>query len=252
MIITSLTQLKRHFHELGPGDIFCGLIGAHPARPTLLTDLTARGVHCLPAPLAQLLNGSKVAQTLVLGTYMLPHTTVAARRKELFDLISVFNRLEVGRVVTKEDGMHCGGGVRLWESVEALYSCLGLNEAAFPLVVQPFNPGITDVRVVVAGNYVEAYVRSNDANFRANIASGGRSRPHPVDARLEASCREIMARARFPYAHLDLHIDAHGALYLSEIALNGGIRGAQIDRAALEREKQAVLDREIEAIRAAG
>jgi len=40
-------------------------------------------------------------------------------------------------------------------------------------------------------------------------------------------CRQVMARGKFPYAHLDLMIGAEDD-YLLEINLRGGIRGAMI------------------------
>ena len=45
---------------------------------------------------------------------------------------------------------------------------------------------------------------------------------------LESTCREIMARGGFPYAHLDFLLAEDGQTHLSEINLRGGIRGAAI------------------------
>ena len=81
------------------------------------------------------------------------------------------------------------------------------------------------------------------------LAAGGESRPYQLDPQQEQFCRDVMQRAHFPFAHLDLHIMADGQYCLSEIALNGGIRAARIDRAALEDKKDAVIDRLIEALR---
>jgi hypothetical protein len=52
-----------------------------------------------------------------------------------------------------------------------------------------------------------------------------------------------MARARFPYAHLDLQLLENNRCYLSEMALEGGINGAQIDRRSLVRMKSELLER---------
>jgi ribosomal protein S6--L-glutamate ligase len=52
-----------------------------------------------------------------------------------------------------------------------------------------------------------------------------------------------MDRGKFPYAHLDIHITDDGTYYLSEITLNGGIKGATIRSKALEQKKQDVLER---------
>jgi ribosomal protein S6--L-glutamate ligase len=174
---------------------------------------------------------------------MLPNTAVITRRKDLFDLIAQYNRQQIGRVITKEDHMHCGRGIRRWDDIEILYSFTALDETAYPLVVQPYQDQLTDIRVIIVDDYVEAYVRWNPDNFRANISAGGESRPYELDQEQEQFCRDVMQRAGFPFAHLDLHITANGQHRLSEIALNGGIRAARIDRDALEGKKQAVIDR---------
>ena len=243
MIIRSVPELKKRFHELAPGDIFTGIIAASPTKAAMLIDLITRGINCLPAPLAQMLNGSKVAQALVLKEYMLPHTAVVSRRKDLFDLIAQYNRQQIGRVITKEDQMHCGRGIRRWDEIETLYSFTALDETAYPLVVQPYQDQLTDIRVIIVDDYVEAYERWNPDNFRANISAGGESRPYELNQAQEQFCRDVMQRASFPFAHLDLHILADGQYRLSEIALSGGVRAARINREALEAKKQAVIDR---------
>jgi ribosomal protein S6--L-glutamate ligase len=52
-----------------------------------------------------------------------------------------------------------------------------------------------------------------------------------------------MQRGKFPYAHLDLMVFENDACYLSEIALNGGIKGARISREELDQKKMAVLEK---------
>jgi ribosomal protein S6--L-glutamate ligase len=52
-----------------------------------------------------------------------------------------------------------------------------------------------------------------------------------------------MQRGRFPFAHLDLMILENGGCYLSEIALNGGIKGARIGREELDQKKKALLEK---------
>ena len=99
------------------------------------------------------------------------------------------------------------------------------------------------MRVIVVGDYVEAYLRENLYNFRANLAAGGASRPLSMDAAAEAFCRAVMARGRFPYAHIDLQLTDGACCYLSEIALDGGISAARISREELNRRKREVLER---------
>jgi ribosomal protein S6--L-glutamate ligase len=119
---------------------------------------------------------------------------------------------------------------------------MALSKSAYPFVVQPFQERFTDVRVILVGDYVEAYTRFNPHNFRVNLASGGTGSPYQLSGEQEAFCRTVMQRGKFPFAHLDLMILENGKTYLSEIALNGGIKGARIDRQELDQKKQALLE----------
>ncbi len=101
----------------------------------------------------------------------------------------------------------------------------------------------TDVRTVIIGEYVEAYSRYNPHNFRMNISSGGASSPYELDKKQQEFCRSSMTRGKFPFAHIDLHILESGECYLSEIALNGGIKGAAINRKELDEKKYVLLER---------
>ena len=75
-----------------------------------------------------------------------------------------------------------------------------------------------------------------------NISSGGQSFPYELDKNKEAFCRKVMERGKFPYAHLDLHILEDGTCYLSEIALDGGVKGAEINRTLLDHKKKEMLE----------
>jgi glutathione synthase/RimK-type ligase-like ATP-grasp enzyme len=241
MIVTRFSQLIRDYHRLGAGDVFIGLVPSSCLKSALLTDLSDRGVVFVPAARAQVLNASKVCQAFVLSSWMLPHTLAITRRKELLDAVTAYSRLGIGCAVTKADRLHCGLGVRKWENLETLYSCLAFDEKAFPLVLQPFVSDFTDLRVVMVDGFHEAYSRCNQHNFRMNLAGGGRSTPHTLTPEQLELCRRVMGRAGMPYAHLDLMALPDGGTYLSEIRLNGGIHGARTDRDTLDRMKQARL-----------
>lgn len=243
MSLHSAGELDRHFETLATGDVVSGLLPAKYLRPALAADLLERGVHCVPSVLCQLLNRSKCAQALLLRQWMAPHTQVIARRAELMEAVGYCGRHGIAEVVTKQEGMHCGHGIRRWDSAETLYNTVAFTASTYPFVLQPFLADISDVRVIVAGDYVEAYVRENLYNFRANLAAGGVGRPIAMDAAAERLCRAVMERGRFPYAHIDLHLSAGGRCWLSEIALDGGIAAAQIGRSELNRRKQAILER---------
>jgi ribosomal protein S6--L-glutamate ligase len=241
MIITSNRELKARYHELRPGDIFVGRLAYKHLKQTVLIDFLERGIACYPSPLAQTLNGSKAAQALVLKKWMLPHTCAVTRRSELISAVGAYNKNSIGPVVTKEDQMHCGHGVRKWDSVDIAYNFMAMSGSSYPFVLQPFLEHFTDVRVIIVDDYLEAYVRHNPNNFRMNISAGGKNYPYQLEVEQQAFCRRVMARGSFPYAHLDLQITDDGRCYLCEIALEGGIKGAIITRQELDRKKQTLL-----------
>jgi glutathione synthase/RimK-type ligase-like ATP-grasp enzyme len=242
MIVRSSRELKERYHDLCSGDVFLGILTYKNIKQSILIDLMERGVSCFPSPLSQVLNHSKTTQAVVLNNWMLPHTFVVARRTDLIEAINTYNRLGIAPVVTKEDHLHCGHGVRKWDSIEILYSFVALSETSYPFVIQPFLNNFTDVRVIIAGDYVEAYVRHNPDNFRMNISMGGKNYPYEINTDLLNFCRKAMARGKFPYAHLDIHITDDEKYYLSEITLNGGIKGAKIHRRELDQKKEDVLE----------
>ena len=243
MIIRGNRKLKELYHKLGPGDFFIGVLVSKHLKQSMLIDLLERGVHCFPSPLSQVINSSKTMQALVFKNRMLPHTKVIARRVELIDSINLYNQAGIGHVVTKENHLHCGYGIRRWETIESLYSHIALLESSYPFVLQPFLENFTDVRIIIVGDYIEAYARHNPHNFRMNISSGGTSYPFILDKDKETLCRSIMNRGKFPFAHIDLHILESGECFLSEIALNGGIKGAAISRNELDDKKRVLLER---------
>jgi len=243
MIIRSSQELKGRYQDLCSGDIFLGILTYKHIKQSILIDLMERGVSCFPSPLSQVLNHSKATQAVVLNNWMLPHTFVIARRTDLIEAVNTYNRLKIAPLVTKEDHLHCGHGVRKWDTIETLYSFVALSETSYPFVIQPFLDNFIDVRVIIAGDYKEAYVRHNPDNFRMNISMGGKNYPYEMNTDLLNFCRKAMERGKFPYAHLDIHITDDGTYYLSEIALNGGTKGAKIRRNELEQKKKELLER---------
>jgi glutathione synthase/RimK-type ligase-like ATP-grasp enzyme len=243
MILRTSSELKERYHDLCSGDIFLGILTYKHIKQSILIDLMERGVSCFPSPLSQVLNHSKATQAVVLNNWMLPHTFVIARRTDFIEAVNTYNRLKIGPLVTKEDHLHCGHGVRKWDTIETLYSFVALSETSYPFVIQPFLDNFIDLRVIIAGDYMEAYVRHNPDNFRMNISMGGKNYPYEMNADLLDFCHKAMERGKFPYAHLDIQITDDGTYYLSEIALNGGIKGAKIRREKLDKKKQEVLER---------
>ena len=242
MIIRTNRELKERYDDLKAGDCFIGILSYKNLKHRVLIDLLERGVRFFPSALSQTLGRSKVAQALAFRPWMLPHTLIIARRVDLMHAINVYDEHGIGAAVTKEDHLQCGFGVHRWDDVEGIYNQASFQGMTYPFVLQPFVENYTDIRVIVAGDYHEAYTRENKHNFRMNMTVGGKSRPYDLTGEQLALCHRVMERGKFPYAHIDLLIEAGGRAYLSEAALNGGMKGARISRPELDAMKQGILE----------
>jgi ribosomal protein S6--L-glutamate ligase len=238
-LIRTIIDFRRHYRQLGSGDVVIGVLALRPGEEIKVLDLAERGVAFFPPVLAQLVGRSKVAQAEVLGEYMVSGTFVAYCLADLAGRLPEFQAGEA--VVAKRDRAHLGLGVSLWPSLETLYSLAGLQGLTYPLVVQPFVPGARDLRVVALAGYVEAYERVNPHSFRKNLFQGGASQPVALTPAQQDFCRQVMARGRFPYAILDLLLDPRDDRpYLSEISFKGGLTGASLSQAEFHRRVAAL------------
>jgi ribosomal protein S6--L-glutamate ligase len=243
LLVCQVGEFRKSYHELRAGDAVVGTLPLHPGERFKLLDLADRGVTLFPPALAQFLNSSKITQAEILREFMIPGTFVAYRLADLTDRLPEFSEFHPGPVVSKRDRAHLGLGVGRWDSLEALYSLAGLQSLPYPLVVQPFIEGARDFRVVIIGDYAEAYERVNPHGFRKNLFHGGFSRAAATDPSLLDFCHRVMARGKFPYAILDLLVSPAGEPYLSEINLQGGLTGARLKQAEF-RQKVAALTQE--------
>jgi glutathione synthase/RimK-type ligase-like ATP-grasp enzyme len=242
LFIRTIIDFRRRYRRLGSGDVVIGVIPLRLGEEIKVVDLAERGVVFFPPVLSQLLSRSKIAQAEVLAEFMVPGGFVAYSLADLAGRLPEFPA--GGPVVAKRDRAHLGLGVSLWPSLETLYSLAGLQGLTYPLVVQPFLEGARDLRVIVLGDYIEAYERRNPYSFRQNLFQGGLSRPAALTREVQDFCREVMARGKFPYAILDLLLEPRtGRPYLSEISFKGGLTGARLSQpefrrlvAALEEE----------------
>ena len=240
LIIRSLTELRRCSPELAPGDLVLGPLAVKPGEEIILFDLQERGVVFFPPLLAQLVARAKTAQAQVLGDFMLPGTFVA---HGLPDLAARLGDARLsGPVVSKRGRAHLGLGVGFWPSLESLYSLGGISPLPFPLVVQPFLAGARDFRVVVVGEYSEAYERLNPESFRKNLFQGGACRPVELSPELLSFCRRVMARGKFPYAVLDVLVSPRGEAYLSEINFHAGLKGSQLGQSGFRHRVKTLLE----------
>jgi ribosomal protein S6--L-glutamate ligase len=228
LLTRTITEFRRHYRSLKPGDAVLGLLPLKEGEEVKLLDLVGRGVAFFPPALAQMLVRSKAAQAEVLGEFMVPGTFVAYSLPDLARGLGESRSFGDGRVITKRDQAHLGLGVSLWPSLEVLYSMGGLQGLPYPLVVQPFLSEARDLRVVVLGDYAEAYERFNPHSFRKNLFQGGSSKAVDLTPPLLDFCRRVMARGQFPYAILDLLASGAGEFYLSEISMKGGLTGARL------------------------
>jgi len=249
MIIISNQELRKRYHELKEGDCFVGRLSYKYLQDYALIDLLERNIHCFPSALSQVLSRSKVAQALILKEWMVPHTTIISRRIDLLKAINYYNQHGIKKVITKTDHLHCGHGIHRWDSIEDLFNQIFFRSIDYPFVLQPFIEEFTDIRVIVAGDYWEAYIRENPYNFRKNVSIGGESRAYVLDPVQKRLCKEVMERGKFPFAHIDIICISGGKSYLSEIALNGGLKGARITHERLTRIKNELLNQQVEKVR---
>jgi ribosomal protein S6--L-glutamate ligase len=159
---------------------------------------------------------------------MIPGTTAIYTIHDLLDAVGTYGQTGVTKVVVKLEGKNGGLGVFLFSSIEDVYTQSALGQIPYPYVVQPFVSDCRDLRVIVLGNYWEAYERSNPHNFRHNLHCGGTPAPAELTDKQRKLCRRVMEQGTFPYAHIDLMITDDGLTYFTEINLRGGLKGAQI------------------------
>ena len=222
-----------------------------PSEEFLLLDLVERGVVLYPPALAQQVCRSKVHQAEIFSRFMLPHTRAIHDQHDILAAVNLYDQHGISKVVTKLDRKNAGMGIHLWQSIEDVFAQASLGVLPFPFVVQPFLAQSRDIRVIILGDYREAYSRHNPNNFRNNLHCGGRSEPFVLSGEQWRLCHTVMERGKFPYAHIDLMV--HGVTsYLAEINLRGGIRGAAITPVAYREKMEALHSEALEKIKEEG
>ena len=240
LVIRDNSTLRAQYNSLRQGDIIIGRLRLRESEESLLLDLSTRGVNLIPSGLSQLASRSKTFQAAIFSPFMLPLTRSIHAHHDLIEAISDYQKNSIAAVVTKLDRRNAGMGVHLWQSVEEVFSHASLGNIPFPFVLQPFVPECHDIRVVLLGDYIEAYRRHNPHNFRNNLHHGGESKPCQLSDEQIKLCRQVMERGQFPYGHLDIMLTKKGKSYLGEINLRGGIRGAQITPAEYQARVDAI------------
>ena len=246
LIIRDNSTLRSHYDSLREGDIILGRLRLRDSEEPMLLDLAQRGVHLIPSGVSQLASRSKAFQAALFVPFMLPLTCAIHSLHDLVTAIAEYEKNSITAVVTKLDRRNAGLGVHLWQSIEEVFTHASLGNIPFPFVLQPFEPESRDIRVVLLGDYREAYWRHNPYSFRNNLYHGGKSKACSLTDEQLDLCRLAMARGRFPYAHLDLLITREGNSYLGEINLRGGIRGAKITPGEYQARVEAIHQQMLE------
>ena len=248
LVIRDNVTLRTQYNSLQEGDVVLGRLRLRQSEEHLLVDLAARGIHLIPSGLSQLAGRSKTFQAAVFSRFMLPHTLCIHTQHDLIEAVPEFQKNGIGAVVTKQELENAGMGVHLWQSIEEVFSHTSLGNLPLPFVLQPFEPKARDIRVIILGDYIEAYWRHNPYNFRNNLHLGGRSEPCSLNSEQAKLCRQVMARGQFPYGHLDILINEEGKSFLGEINLRGGIQGAKITPAEYRERVEAIHERLLDSL----
>jgi glutathione synthase/RimK-type ligase-like ATP-grasp enzyme len=214
--------------QLQAGDIVSSRLRLKSQEEHLLLDLVERGVKLIPSATSQLASRSKTFQARIFSALMIPGTTVIYDVHGLLEVISQYQKTGTGQVILKHDRKNGGLGVHLFRDAEDIFTLAANNAIPFPFVLQPFITDSRDVRVIILGDYIEAYQRTNPNNFRNNLHCGGKAARWKLSEGQITLCRKAMIRGAFPYAHIDLMVTDDDRTYLAEINLRGGIRGAVI------------------------
>lgn len=214
--------------QLRAGDFVCCRLRLSHQEEHILVDLLERGVRLFPSGTSQLASRSKVFQTRIFQSLMVPGTFAVYDIHGLLALTSFYRRNQTEQIVLKHDRKHGGLGIHFFNSLEEVFTLCSHHVIPFPFVLQPFIADCRDIRVIILGDYLEAYQRLNPDNLRKNLHCGGKAKPWELTKEQETVCRTAMDRGAFPYAHIDLLLTEDHRVYLNEINLRGGIRGAAI------------------------
>ncbi len=242
-IIRKNSELPKLFHTLTAGDIIACRLRLKYDEEHLLLDLVERGIELIPSASSQLASRSKTFQARLLAPFLIPHTVVIYDIHGLLNTISLYGHHDVGKVVLKHDRKNAGLGIHLFRDIEDVYNQAANNIIPYPFVIQPFIAGSRDIRVIILDDYLEAYERRNPDNFRNNLHCGGAAKPFQLNPAQLDFCNTIMTRASFPYGHLDLMITENNEVYLAEINLRGGIRGAVIDPGSYQKKVKTIEEK---------
>lgn len=227
-VILDHSSFTSNFQDLVEGDIVKGRLRLKHGEEHLLHDLISRKIHLIPSAGSQLASRSKTYQARIFSQWMIPETRVIYDAHQVLETVSYYNRKAISQVIVKLERKNAGIGILKYSNIEDVYNQAANNVLPFPFVLQPFIANCADIRVIIIGSYIEAYSRQNHHSFRNNLHCGGKSAPYTLSEKELQLCRNVMERGLFPYGHLDLMRCSEDNIYLAEINLRGGLRGAAI------------------------
>ncbi len=239
-VITTNHDLDKQLHSLTSGDIIACRIRLKRQEEHLLLDLIERGIRLIPSATSQFASRSKCLQARIFSPLMIPHTCVLYDIHGLLETVSLYGKHGIEKVILKHDRKNAGLGIHLFANIEDVYTQGANGVLPFPFVIQPFVQNSRDLRVVILGDYLEAYERTNPHSFRNNLHCGGAATPVELTAAQLELCHTAMKRGNYPYGHLDLMVTESGVSYLAEINLRGGIRGAAITPGEYQQRVKAI------------
>ena len=244
LIVTSNSQLKENYDALECGALVACVLRDGQSLEHSMIDLLERGVVIFPSARSQMATRSKCFQVRLYGRWMVPNTKVISSKKDLVLAIKIYERAGIGPVITKLDRGDCGLGINKWSNIEELFSAINFTSSPpFPFVRQPFLDNALDIRVVWLGErYIEAYTRKNPHSFRNNMHFGGEDSPYELSHEEKALCKRFVEIGDFPFAHIDLlKVMEKKRIYISEISLFGGLKGAKISQKECNMEKERII-----------
>lgn len=157
--------------------------------------------------------------------YRVPETVVVQSRGEALAAFETLGRDVVVKPIFGGEGR---GVMRIQDPQLAWYTFTALERVGAVLYVQKFvAPGGRDVRMLVLGDRVLGIRRTNDRDFRTNVANGGQATAFPLSSGLTAMAREIAEAIGLVIGSVDL-IDCptHGHVVV-EVNAVPGWKGAQ-------------------------
>jgi RimK family alpha-L-glutamate ligase len=191
----------------------------------------ASGVRVINPPRTLELAIDKFATLAIVGSlgYPVPQTVVTQTRK---DALSAFDSLGGDVVVKPIFGGEGRGVMRIRDRQLAWYTFSTLEQLGAAIYVQRFiAPGGRDTRLLVIGDQVLGIRRTNENDFRTNVAGGATGRAVELAEPIAAMARRIAGALSIVIGSVDV-IDCEPDSYGSDgvvVEVNGvpGWKGAQ-------------------------